>query len=98
MEIKKDDRQITPEELSKKEYAKILSIKEVINLLASPDAKLPLQFSQDTNYLTDGIELFELRNKLPLLIPTKLYPFYTDKLQVPFTYFRDSFLQYFLLA
>jgi SAM-dependent methyltransferase len=98
MEVKKDSRMISPEVLSQRKHAKLMDIQDVLSMLASPDTGLPLQLSECQTKLTDGINNYELREDLPILIPSKLHQYFTNRLQVPFNEYKDNFLQYFLLA
>ena len=98
MDIKKDFRGISAELLSQRSHACLLNLGDLIDLLASPDTGAPLCFDRDQRHLTDGSYHYELRDGLPILIPSRLSPFFSDRLQVPFKNYADSFLQYFLLA
>ena len=98
MNIKKDSQALSIEELKKRLHAKLLTLDDCLPLIASPDTGLALQLSESKLQLTDGLNYYAVREQLPLLIPMKLCPYFSDRLQVPFDNFQDSFLQYFLLA
>jgi SAM-dependent methyltransferase len=98
MNIKKDTRSLSPEVLMQRKHAHLLGLNELLPILASPDQGLPLHVSECRTALTDGINTYELRADLPILIPTRLAPYFTNRLQVPFVQHADTLLQYFLLA
>lgn len=98
MELKKDARTISPEELKQRPHACRLKLDEVLHLFASPDTGMPLRLSEDRLTLTDDEHVYCIRDGLPILMPTRLAPFFTTRLQVPLEHYSDSFLQYFLLA
>lgn len=91
-----DDRAVAPVELAQRPHARLLALEEVLPLLASPDTRAALRL--DGEVLADGVNVYPIRGALPLLIPTRLLPYFTDRLEVPFDAGHDSFLQYFLLA
>jgi SAM-dependent methyltransferase len=98
MDIIKDSRTVSEEILKNKSHARLLHLEECLTFFASPDTGLPLQMSSCATQLTDGTDNYELRENLPILMPAKLKPYFTDRLQVPYAPYQDAFLQYYLLA
>lgn len=80
------------------EHASLLSLEELLPLLASPDSQKALQLIDGGEALNDGELRYPLQERLPLLYPTALHPFYGDKLILPMELFSDPFLQYFQLS
>lgn len=75
MELKKDERTISPEELKQRPHACRLKLDEVLHLFVSPDTGMPLRLSDDGLTLTDDEHVYDIRDGLPILMPTKLVPF-----------------------
>jgi len=98
MEIMKDTRSVSPETLKQQPHSRRMEFEECLPLLVSPDTGLPLQVDNGLKFFTDGENDYALRGGLPILIPAKLQPFFFERLVVPFDYYQDPFLQYFLLA
>jgi len=98
LNIKKDSRSISSYELKSRPHANSVLFNEVLSYIASPDTGLPLKISESKLMLSDGLNQYDIRDQLPILIPTKLHPYFVDRLQVPFSLYSDPFLQYFLFA
>lgn len=98
MDVKKDNGTISFNELRQKKCSTILGLDDVIGFLASPDTGAALQMTSCKSKLTDGINDYDIRENLPILMPSKLNKYFTTHLQVPLQHYQDSFLQYFLLA
>ena len=98
MEIIKDSGTVSYDTLRKKAHSRLLDLEQSMPYFASPDTRLPLQRGLSATRLTDGFNEYDMRGNLPILIPNKLKPYFSDRLQVPFDTYQDAFLQYFLLA
>jgi SAM-dependent methyltransferase len=97
VEILSDSGFVSPDALLSEPHAQMLNLEQSAPLFASPDTRRPLKFVADDK-LSDGDNAYELKGGLPLLIPLRLYPYFTDRLSVQFKDSRSQFLQYFLLA
>lgn len=93
-----DPRTAAPAELVAQPHAQMIGLGAILPLLKSPDCDEPLTLAMDGGSLSDSGHTYPLHDKLPLLIPTRLLPYFTDRLAVPVTQSGDAFLQYFLLA
>ena len=98
MEIIKDAGTISLSTLQDKLHSNLLNLKVSLSLLASPDTGLSLKMCSCGTKLTDGLNDYELRDNLPILMPVKLKQYFSASLQVPYAKYQDAFLQYFLLA
>ena len=96
MDLLQDDRAAAPEEILAEPHARALGLDECLPLLASPDSGRALTLADGR--LSDGEHDYAMRGGLPILIPARLQPFFTDRLAVPFDHARAQFLQYFHLA
>jgi SAM-dependent methyltransferase len=96
IEIRDNDLAVSPEELAARPHGRLMGLEDCLPLLASPDTRCPL--ARDGDAFTDGENRYELRDGLPVLIPARLQPYFTYKLDVPLAHYGDSFLQYFLLS
>jgi SAM-dependent methyltransferase len=92
-----DVRILTVEQLQSRPHAKIMSLTEIIPLLASPDSGALLQIGDDQSSLTDSLHNYPVANGAPVLYPASITKaFLGEGLQL--TYYNDSKLQYFLLS
>lgn len=98
MNIIKDSRTLSPEELSRCPHAQSLGLDACLSVLASPDTGRPLQLDSTLPQLSDGENCYGMREGLPILIPTKLQPYFTDRLVLPLAHYKEAYLQYYLLA
>lgn len=96
--VLRDARVASPAELASSPHAAMVSLDDLMPLLASPDSGKSLQFDQAMKALTDGAHIYPMRGVLPVLVPARLQPHFTDRLDVPFNLSHDAFMQYFLLA
>lgn len=96
--IIEDSCALSPSTLQMRPHAHSLGVQDVLPILASPDSGKPLSFNGMDDGLSDGEFSYPMRGGLPLLVPYKLQPYFSDHLDVPFDVGTDSFLQYFLLA
>jgi SAM-dependent methyltransferase len=93
-----DARIVTPAELLSAPHARMLDLEALLPVLASPDSARALTLDSARHVLSDGTNVYPMREDLPLLVPARLQPFFTDRLAVPCARDYDAFLQYFLLA
>ena len=93
-----DDRTVSVQELASRPHARIPALAETAQWLASPDTRKPLTLRPDLRSLTDGSSTFPCRDGLPILLPARLTPFFSDRLHVPVEAATDPFLKYFSLA
>ncbi len=93
-----DERAVAPAELTTQPHARIVGLETILPLLQSPDCDDPLTQEANGGGLTDSRHTYPLKGTLPLLIPARLQPHFTDRLAVTMAQSRDAFLQYFLLA
>lgn len=98
MELLFDERLLSPDQLQQKPHASLLSFSDILPVLASPDSGQQLHWDVATHRLSDGVNDYGFHEALPLLIPSRLTPYYSTRLQVPYQPGQDAFLQYFLLA
>jgi SAM-dependent methyltransferase len=97
-ELIADTRLVAPADLLAAPHASRLTLDQLMPVLASPDSGEALAFDQSGDALFDGTNRYPLRGSLPLLIPVRLQPFFTNRIAVPCDRDHDAFLQYFLLA
>lgn len=94
-----DEHLLSKESIIQEGGAKLLGFDEVLQLLASPDSGSALDYDNQLCLLTDKVgNSYPMRGVLPLLIPTRLVQFYTDRLDVPYSIISDSLLQYYFLS
>ena len=93
-----DVRAVASGELATQPHARMVGLETILPLLQSPDCDEPLTIETDGGGLADSRHTYPLIGTLPLLIPARLQPYFTDRLAVPITQSGDAFLQYFLLA
>ena len=84
-------------ELARTPHAAIMSLDEILPLLASPDSGRPLHLDGRAA-LAEAEQRYEMRAGAPLLLPARLKPFFDGRLRIPFDMGHDPFLQYFLLS
>lgn len=95
--LDRDPRRVSVAELAKTPHAAIMSLDEILPLLASPDSGRPLHLDGRAA-LAEAEQRYEMRNGAPLLLPARLKPFFDGRLRIPFDTGHDPFLQYFLLS
>ncbi|MER1967969.1 class I SAM-dependent methyltransferase [Castellaniella sp. GW247-6E4] len=94
-----DERTLSTEQIIESGGADLLGFNEVLQFLASPDSGLTLGYDDRSRLLTDEAgNSYPRRGELPLLIPTRLIQFYSDRLDIPYSAVSDSFLQYYFLS
>lgn len=93
----KDERVVTVEQLQGQPHARILSLAEILPMLASPDSHKPLRIKEDQSGMTDGDHGYPIVGGIPVLYPSVISEaFLGDGLQLK--YYDDPKLQYFLLS
>lgn len=98
MNITKDSRTLSPEELSRYPHAQSLDFEDCLAILASPDTGRALYLDSSSSQLTDGENYYGMREGLPVLMPTMLQPYFSDRLNLPLAHYKEAYLQYYLLA
>jgi SAM-dependent methyltransferase len=94
----RDERQVTVGQLKEAPHARQLSIEATAPLLQSPDSGRPLAWAAGGSALTDGSNVYPVRNGSPILYPRFIADSMTPELQLELQYHGDSRLQYFLLS
>jgi SAM-dependent methyltransferase len=97
-ELLRDTRTVSPADLAARPHATALGLTDVLGKLVSPDSGDVLRADASRGMLSDGTNSYPMRGELPLLIPARLQPHFTDRVSVPFATTHDAFMQYFLLA
>jgi hypothetical protein len=94
-----DERQLPVSVARSVPHAALLTLRECLPFLTSPDSGLPLRFDQAAQHLRDPGGLgYPLRGPLPVLVPARLQAHFTDCLRLSPDCAADAFMQYFLLA
>ena len=93
-----DEQTAAPAALASRPHARIPALEEIVPVLASPDSGGPLSLDPATRVLSDGVSRFPCRGLLPMLLPSRLVPYFNDHLNVPAAAAGDAFLKYFSLA
>jgi len=97
--VPEHSKTLDPSSIPAPEQARLLSLAEVVPLLASPDTRRPLSLDADGGSLHAGDERFPVRSGLPLLFPARVQPFLgARELEVPLAHGRDALLQYVFLS
>lgn len=97
MALLKDERAITVERLEAQPHAKILTLRETMAFLASPDSGVPLHIVKDRSCLTDGEHDYPVIGGVPVLYPASISEAFLGG-GLELKYYDDSRLQYFLLS
>ena len=93
-----DRRLLTPSALAARPHARLARLEAIAPLLASPDSGEPVTYNPQTRAFSDGVREYPSRGSLPVLLPSRLLPYFDGQLQVPAASATDALLKYFSLA
>ena len=95
LELIKDDRILTVEELESQPHAQLLHLQDILPILVSPDSRNVLRVSEEC--LSDTINEYPLINGIPVLYPAAISKAFIGE-GLKLDYYDDPKLQYFLLS
>jgi SAM-dependent methyltransferase len=93
-----DTQAVSAETLSERPHSAPERLEDILSCLKSPDGDGVLKCDAGSNTLRCGDGVYPIREGLPVLLPQRLLPYFSDRLSVPFEASQDAFMQYFLLA